>query len=262
MQSLVIQFAIFLVYSFLGWICETLFCSLAARKFINRGFLTGPFCPIYGFGAIMILLLFSGWRDHWILLFVCSVVVTSALEYLTSFILEKVFHLSLWDYSQRRWNLHGRICLRNSLLFGVMSVLMVEVIHPHVVRFLLALPEPLLFFGFLALAVYFIGDTAVTIHALVEITREAGARQMELEGLAAIREQYRTASQQERRRKHIQRLQKLYRRLAKAFPRMRSLRSPDEFRELLAEAQNRVTQAADRIKSRKNPSGADNPNRR
>lgn len=254
MQSLLIHFAIFLVYSFFGWICETLFCSIAAKKFINRGFLTGPFCPIYGFGATMVLLLFSGMRDHWVLLFLCSVVVTSALEYLTSFVLEKVFHLSLWDYSHRRWNLHGRICLRNSLLFGVMSLLMVEVIHPHVVGFLLSLPETFLLLGFLVLAVVFIGDTAVTIHALVEITRAAGERQMELEGLAAIREQYRTAAQQERRRKHIQRLQKLYRRLAQAFPHMRSLRHPDTFRELLLEAQNRVNQAADRIKNRRKPS--------
>lgn len=262
MQSILIQFAVFLIYSFLGWICETLFCSVAARKFINRGFLTGPFCPIYGFGAMIILLLFSGLRDHWLLLFLGSIVGTSGLEYLTSLILEKVFRLSLWDYSQRRWNLHGRICLRNSLLFGIMSVLMVQVIHPHVVGFLLSLPENFLLLGFLVLAVYFIGDTAVTIHALVEITREAGARQMELEGLAAIREQYRTAAQQERRHKHIQRLQKLYRRLAQAFPRMRSLRSPEEFRDLLAEAQDRMTQAADRIKSRKKASDGEQSDRR
>ena len=153
MQSILIQFAIFLIYSFLGWICETLFCSVAARKFINRGFLTGPFCPIYGFGAMIILLLFSGLRDHWLLLFLGSIVGTSGLEYLTSLILEKVFRLSLWDYSQRRWNLHGRICLRNSLLFGIMSVLMVQVIHPHVVGFLLSLPENFLLLGFLVLAV-------------------------------------------------------------------------------------------------------------
>lgn len=252
MQAVLIQFAIFLIYSFFGWICETLFCSLAARKFINRGFLSGPFCPIYGFGAMMILLLFSGLRDHILLLFLCSVVGTSALEYLTSLILEKVFHLSLWDYSQRRWNLHGRICLCNSLLFGIMSLLMIKVIHPHVVGFLLSLPETLLSLGFLTLAVCFIGDTAVTIHALVEITRAAGERQMELEGLAAAREQYRNAAQQERRRRHMQRLQKLYRRLSQAFPRMRSLRHPDAFRELLTEAQDRVNQAAGRIKSRKN----------
>ncbi len=254
MRSILLQFSIFLIYSFVGWVCETVFCSLAARKFINRGFLSGPFCPIYGFGATMILLLFSGLRDHLLLLFVASMVGTSALEYLTSLILEKVFHLSLWDYSHRRWNLHGRICLRNSLLFGVMSVLMVEVIHPHVVGFLAILPEKLLLLGLLLLAVGFIGDAVMTIRALVEITRAAGRREMGLEGLSALREQYRTASQQERRQKHIRRVQKLYWRLSKAFPRMKSFRHPEGFRELLLEAQERVSQAAERIKSRKDHS--------
>lgn len=254
MRPILILFSIFLIYSFLGWVCETVFCSLAAKKFINRGFLSGPFCPIYGFGATFVLLLFSNLRGNLLVLFVASIIGTSALEYITSLILEKVFHLSLWDYSHRRWNLHGRICLRNSLLFGVMSVLMIEVIHPYVEKFLAALPEKLLLLCLLLLAVEFIGDTVMTIRALVEITRAAGRREMGLEGLSALREQYRTTAQQKRRQKHIQRVQKLYRRLSKAFPRMKSFRHPDEFRELLLEAQERVSQAAERIKNRKSHS--------
>ena len=246
MQFVLIQFAIFLFYSFLGWVCETTFCSIAARKFINRGFLSGPFCPIYGFGAVAVLLLFSQFRNSLIELFVFSTIVTSALEYLTSFLLEKLFHLSLWDYSERNWNINGRICLRNSLLFGLMSVLMVQVIHPYVSHWLISLPVPVLMAGFIVLAVYFIADTAITVHALVEISREAGDRQMELDGLADLRNQYLESAQKERRRKRIQKLQKLYRRLSRAFPRMKSLRNPEAFRELLA--QIRVSQAATRIK--------------
>ena len=117
MRFLITNFAIFLFYIFLGWICETAFCSIAARKFINRGFLSGPFCPIYGFGAMMILLCFSHYQNDLAALFLFSMVGTSVLEYITSFLLEKLFHLSLWDYSGRKWNLNGRICLRNSLLF-------------------------------------------------------------------------------------------------------------------------------------------------
>lgn len=251
MQEIFIQFFIFLFYSFLGWVCETTFCSLAARKFINRGFLSGPFCPIYGFGAMIILILFSGLRNHLLLLFVCSTIGTSALEYVTSFLLEKIFHLSLWDYSDRKWNLHGRICLRNSLLFGIMSVLMVQVIHPHIISWLTTLPTLVLILGFAFLAIYFISDTAMTILALVEISRAAGERQLELDGLAALRGQYLENAQKERRRKKLVRKQRLYRRLAKAFPHMKSLRNPEAFRELLSEAQARMNQAATRLKQHK-----------
>ncbi len=251
MKEIFIQFFIFLFYSFLGWICETTFCSIAARKFINRGFLSGPFCPIYGFGAMIILLLFSNLRNHIFLLFICSIIGTSALEYLTSFLLEKIFHLSLWDYSERKWNLHGRICFRNSLLFGIMSVLMVQVIHPYIMSWLTALPTLVLILAFSFLTIYFISDTAMTVLALVEISRAAGERQMELEGLSALRGQYFENAQKERRRKKLLRRQRLYRRLAKAFPHMKSLRNPEAFRELLIEAQNRVTHAANRLKQYK-----------
>ena len=251
MRFLITNFAIFLFYSFLGWICETAFCSIAARKFINRGFLSGPFCPIYGFGAMMILLCFSHYQNDLAALFLFSMVGTSVLEYITSFLLEKLFHLSLWDYSGRKWNLNGRICLRNSLLFGIMSVLMIRIIHPYVIHILSLVPETALLIAFLVLAVYFLLDTGITIHALAEINREAGERQMELEGLAALRDQYLASAKKQRRRARIQRRQKLYRRLMQAFPRMRSLRNPETFRQLLNEAQDRVNQAASRIKQRK-----------
>ena len=247
-MNLIAEFAIFLFYSFLGWVCETTFCSVAARRFINRGFLSGPFCPIYGFGAVLILLLFSPFQEHLLLLFLFSIVGTSALEYLTSFLLEKLFHLSLWDYSNRRWNLHGRICLRNSLLFGIMSVLMVRLIHPYVLHVLSLIPNKLLLLAFLFLSVYFILDTSLTVRALAEISRAAGERQMELEGLSALRDEYLAAAQLERRQKMLLRRKRLYRRLAKAFPRMRSLRNPEAIRELMTEAQQKVSNAAERIR--------------
>lgn len=240
------QFAIFLFYSFLGWVCETVFCSLAARKFINRGFLSGPFCPIYGFGALLVILLFSGLQNHVLLLFVCSMVGASALEYLTSFLLEKLFRLRLWDYSNRKWNLHGRVCLRNSLLFGVMAVLMVTVIHPYVSRWMAALPETVLWVGFLFLAAYFLLDTGVTVYALLTIRRQTGQSPTELEGLAALRNQVLSQAQEKRRQRRQKRLQALYRRLEKAFPRMKPLGDPEALRRLLEEAR-----AAAREKSRR-----------
>ena len=87
MKFLLLQFGCFVFYSFLGWACETIFCSFARKRFINRGFLNGPFCPIYGFGALLVLNLFGRYQDDLLALFLLSIIVTSAVEYVTSFVL-------------------------------------------------------------------------------------------------------------------------------------------------------------------------------
>lgn len=95
MKVLLFWFICFVVYSFLGWICETFFCSAAQRRFVNRGFLNGPFCPIYGFGALLVIGLFSKYENDLLALFLLSMAVTSIVEYIASVLLEKLFHLTL-----------------------------------------------------------------------------------------------------------------------------------------------------------------------
>jgi uncharacterized membrane protein len=126
--SLVLLYLAF--YSFLGWIAEVLFVFVTTRHLQNRGFLTGPFVPIYGFGALALIYLVSPYVTNPFLVFVASVVVSSLLEYLTHLALDKIFHIKLWDYSDKRFNLHGRICLENSLLFGMLGLLLLYVLHP------------------------------------------------------------------------------------------------------------------------------------
>ena len=142
-QACTIVLAFFL-YSFTGWLCESIYCSLPAGRFINRGFLTGPLCPVYGFGALLIVFLLSPLQPQPVLLFLAGAVVTSLLEYVTGFLLEKIFHTKLWDYSQRRFNLHGRVCLKNSLLFGAMGLVTVYLLHPFVLDLIGRLPLILL----------------------------------------------------------------------------------------------------------------------
>ena len=132
MEWLLSQFVYFVLYSFLGWLCETIYCSIGSKKFINRGFLNGPFCPIYGTGALLVIDVFMKYKDDLVALFILSMVVTSVVEYITSYLLEKIFNLQLWDYSTYSFNLNGRVCLKNSLMFGVLSIAAVEVIHPAV----------------------------------------------------------------------------------------------------------------------------------
>lgn len=131
----------FFTYSVLGWICETLYCSIGKRKFVPRGFLKGPYCPIYGFGALFIILITEPVQNNNILMFICILLITAALEYASSWLLEKLFHIRWWDYSNKRFNLNGRICLLNSVLFGVMGSLMVYFIHPWVSSHVALIPS-------------------------------------------------------------------------------------------------------------------------
>lgn len=223
MRVLYFWFGCFVVYSFLGWACETFFCSVAQRRFVNRGFLNGPFCPIYGFGALLVIGLFSKYENDLLALFLLSMVVTSVVEYITSFLLEKLFHLTLWDYSGRKWNINGRVCLRNSLLFGLLSVLMVKVIHPQLMKLFACLPEWLSITFVTVLSVYFVLDVAVTVLSLTHINRAAGQKQMELEGLAKLRGQA-----VEQLRSRGERFWKpFHNRLLKAFPNMKSKKFPE-----------------------------------
>ncbi|ADY13290.1 putative ABC transporter permease [Sphaerochaeta globosa] len=120
----------FFCYAIVGYLVEVAYCSLIEKRFVNRGFLHGPYLPIYGFGAISILLLFQNWAAHPLLVFLLTFVLASILEYLTSFLLERLFNAKLWDYSTYPYNLHGRVCLLNSTLFGLLGLLVIYVLHP------------------------------------------------------------------------------------------------------------------------------------
>lgn len=130
-----VEFLYFITYSVVGWIYETILCSVREKRFINRGFLNGPYCPIYGCGAMLDIFLLKPFAGNIVALFFLSMVVCSALEYATSYILEKLFKSRWWDYSNNKFNLNGRICLLGAVVFGAMSVLLVKLLHPVVVDF-------------------------------------------------------------------------------------------------------------------------------
>ena len=105
-------FLLFFIYSFIGYICEVIYCFILDKgKFQNRGFLYGPYCPIYGFGAIAIIVLLSKYEQYPIVLFVMGAIVASIIEYITSYLMEKIFNNKWWDYSNKKFNINGRICL-------------------------------------------------------------------------------------------------------------------------------------------------------
>ncbi|SDX72991.1 putative ABC transporter permease [Eubacterium barkeri] len=138
--NLSLLFLYFFFYAVLGWCSEVVYCSIPQKKFVNRGFLIGPYCPIYGVGAIILIFLLTPFLTNPIFVFIVGVGSTSTLEYLTSWGMEKLFHATWWDYSSCRFNLRGRICLKNSVLFGIMSVVLLYIIHPLTADFLNGLP--------------------------------------------------------------------------------------------------------------------------
>lgn len=120
-------------YSVIGWIYESILCSVSEKRWINRGFLNGPYCPVYGFGAVLNILVLDGISNIFIL-FYMSAVTACTLEYFTSWLMEKLFQARWWDYSGHRYNLNGRISLAGAVVFGILSVLLIRVIHPEVAQ--------------------------------------------------------------------------------------------------------------------------------
>ena len=124
MKTIETWFLWLMIYSIIGWGYESTICSIGQRKLINRGFLNGPYCPIYGTGAVLVLLVLGRIQNP-VLLFFAGALVTCSLEYLTSWLMEKLFHARWWDYSKRKFNIGGRVCLIGAVVFGAFSVVLV-----------------------------------------------------------------------------------------------------------------------------------------
>lgn len=134
-------YAYFMIYSFLGWAMESTYVSINAKKWVNRGFINGPFCPIYGTGALLILLALKPVSDSILLLFLGGFVIATVVEYLIGLILEKLFHATWWDYSQKPFNIKGRVCLERSVEWGVLTAFVMRVVQPVIADFVAAIPR-------------------------------------------------------------------------------------------------------------------------
>ncbi len=168
----------FSVYSFVGWLMETAFAIIREKNFVNRGFLAGPFCPIYGSGAVLILHS-AKWVENIIenpfaalsmnILF--SIILVTVLEYITGFFLEKIFRCKWWDYSSNALNINGYICVKFSLLWGGLAFILMQVVHPVVSKGVISIPPSVK--GYLAaiLLLYFLSDTAKSIIETLDLRK-------------------------------------------------------------------------------------------
>ena len=166
---------IFIIYAFLGWCSEVAFAAVNKGKFVNRGFLNGPVCPIYGVGMLIVVLCLWNLRDRPLLLFLGSALLTTALEFVTGFVLERFFHDKWWDYSDMPFNIKGYVCLKFTILWGLAASFIIGAIH----RFIYMLIEKTPFvLGVILLAVFsaaFIADFIVTLTALVKLPKKLKA---------------------------------------------------------------------------------------
>ncbi len=157
-------FLYFIIYSIFGWILETIYCSVQERRFVERGFLRGPLCPIYGTGALILLVVLKPF-ENWALIFLISFFLTSILEYITSYAMEKIFKMRWWDYSGYFLNLNGRVCLLNSTLFGLLALILTEILHPFVEARAAVLPHNLLFTLTALFSILLLVDFIISVHA-------------------------------------------------------------------------------------------------
>lgn len=165
----------FFIYSALGWTIESIYCSLGNKKIINRGFLYGPMCPIYGAGALVFEILVSPFgvpfEKRWWIVILLGMVLADILEYLTSFIMEKLFNARWWDYSENFLNLHGRICFKHTCYWGVFSLLYVYLIKPMYEFVLAFVPQNIKNILVIVILCVFIVDLILTVKAVADIQK-------------------------------------------------------------------------------------------
>ncbi len=141
MYQISLWFMKFILFSMIGYIVEMVECALDEGKFQNRGFFCGPILPIFGIGSLLLIWLLKPLSDFWWLVFFLGIFITTTLEYFGGYLIEKVFHNKWWDYSDEKFNLHGRICLKNSILFGIGSVIILYFLDPIISRFLIQVKD-------------------------------------------------------------------------------------------------------------------------
>lgn len=162
---------IFIIYAFFGWCTEVSYAALDTGKFVNRGFLNGPYCPIYGCGIVIVVTILTPLKENLLLLFAGSVLLTTTLEFLTGYILEKAFHNKWWDYSDKPFNVKGYICLKFSILWGLACTFVMEILHPAIYKLITWIP----FLPGVILLIILMGifavDCCITVSTILKFNR-------------------------------------------------------------------------------------------
>ena len=219
-------------YSIIGWVYETILCSVEQKKFVNRGFLNGPYCPIYGFGAVLDIMILGRIKNP-AALFLLGALLTCSLEYLTSYAMEKLFHARWWDYTKRKFNINGRVCLAGAVVFGLFTVVLIMFVQPRIYEFTNMLPPAALHTSVVVLLLIFAADLTVTLvyftgfnRKLREISafleeKRASAELLRLDAAQKLRE---SAAYTHFSEAFSKKLNHQQRRMIKSFPHLKSVK--------------------------------------
>ena len=156
-MNIYLYFLLFLIYSFIGWLVEIVNVSWIEKRFVNRGFLLGPYCPIYGVGGLLCYLLLRKYLNDPLALFMMAILIFSLLEYVTSYLMEKLFKARWWDYSDKKYNINGRICLETMIPFGLLGCFAMYILNPLLINMLKHVPNT---FGMVLSSILFVGFVA------------------------------------------------------------------------------------------------------
>ena len=172
MEVICKYFLYFIIYSFIGWLLEVICKFFEFKRYINRGFLIGPICPIYGYGVLAIILLIGRNTSDILSVFLKSILVCSLLEYFTSYFMEKLFKARWWDYSQRRFNIYGRICLETMLPFGILGTTVVYLIHPIIIKFVNIFNSNTIIVISIIIFIIYLIDNIISFNVMNKIKKE------------------------------------------------------------------------------------------
>lgn len=245
---------VFFIYGFLGWCTEVAFAAVKQKKFVNRGFLNGPLCPIYGIGVITVVVILEPYTGNLVALYFLSALLVTALEWVTGILLEKIFHHKWWDYSEVPMNIGGYVCIPFSIIWGAACVVIVKCIHPLVYKLVSLIPVWLDMILLAIMCVLLIADVCVTVAGILNLNHRLNKMKELAEELHRLSDQigeniYQNMmdglEKQEQAKKKTEELKQKYeemlesqsrtgRRLLKAFPNLNSKDHEEQIKELKA----------------------------
>lgn len=230
---------LFFIYSILGWIMEVINGFIKTKKVVNRGFLIGPYCPIYGTGVILITILLKKYMEDRIITFIMSMLICGILEYFTSYFMEKFFNARWWDYSNRKMNINGRICLETLIPFGIFSFVILYFINPFFIEILDKLPEIIEIILAVVFSIILTIDTTISFKIILNLKQVSNLKTISQN----VKDNTEEISQKVR--KILQDKLKLHRRVVKAFP---NIENTIKIKEWLNEKQERFKEIKEKYK--------------
>ncbi len=247
-----IYFLLFMIYSFIGWSLEVIGKLIETRRFVNRGFLIGPYCPIYGYGGILITFLLKKYIDDPLTLFFMAILVCGTLEYLTSYLMEKIFKARWWDYSKAKFNINGRICLETLIPFGLLGLFIMYIANPFFLEKLGQIPETWLNVLFWTILSIFIIDNIVSTVVISYIKKVLKFIGKELDNTEELTKKIKEV---------LQGKSALHRRLLSAYPKLEAVKikikeKKEEIKEQVEEQkrelERKIEKTAQKVEEHKN----------